>query len=112
MFPQVAGISYVCCHYYARRLTVEVDVIFNESSLSLHEVQEISKDIQKEILTIKDIHHADVMVNLSLQSLTQEKEWVLYLKEMRKMKRLGSLTTGRPTSQLLGAHSEVSGESM
>jgi cation diffusion facilitator family transporter len=87
LFPEVVGMSYMCCHYYARRLTVEVDVIFNNSNLSINEAQEVAKRIQKEIETIKDISHADVMLNLSLQSLPKEKEWLLYLKEQRRRQR-------------------------
>jgi len=66
-------LSYMCCHYYNMRLTVEVDLLFGDEAISLKQAQELAKKIQKEVLTIKDVHHADIMVNLTLQSANKER---------------------------------------
>ena len=63
----------MCCHYYNMRLTVEVDLLFGDEAISLKQAQELAKKIQKEVLTIKDVHHADIMVNLTLQSANKER---------------------------------------
>lgn len=46
-------LSYMCCHYTNMRLTVEVDLLFSDENISIKQAQELSKKIQKEILTIK-----------------------------------------------------------
>jgi hypothetical protein len=46
-------LSYMCCHYYNMRLTVEVDLLFGEENISLTQAQALAKKIQSEILTIK-----------------------------------------------------------
>jgi hypothetical protein len=55
------------------RLTVEVDLLFGDETISLKQAQELAKKIQKEVLAIKDVHHADIMVNLTLQSANKER---------------------------------------
>lgn len=85
LFPEVY-LSYMCCHYYNMRLTVEVDLLFGDETISLKQAQELAKKIQKEVLAIKDVHHADIMVNLTLQSANKEREWNNWIKQQRMMR--------------------------
>ncbi len=104
-FPEVL-MSYLCCHYINRNLTVEVDLIFEDEKMSIMDAQNLAKKIQKEIGSIKDIHHADVMINLTLQSLAKEKELNNMIKQQRLAKAKAAIKGGldaKSMDQLLKA---------
>jgi len=67
LFPdEVAGMSFLCCHYYNHRLTVEVDLVLKDNKKTIEESQAIARKVQKEIMKIPDVDYADIMMNLSL----------------------------------------------
>jgi len=64
----VEKISHFTCHYLNGKLCVEMEIVIG-SNMRINEVQEICRELQKDILRkVPAIHHIDIHLELQLHT--------------------------------------------